>query len=176
MEMNAKEKLALIFARRSVRVYAPGEVTEEQIEAILTAAMSAPSAAASYPWRFVVVRSRQTLSQLAGVLPHGQMLTSAALCIAVCGDIHAAHDEQLSYLLQDCAASIQNLLLAAHIVGLGTCWLGVHPREERIKSLKRILLLPDSFIPVACISIGYPGESKEPRIRYDRDCVHFERW
>jgi nitroreductase len=119
---------------------------------------------------------RQTLSRIAAVLPYGQMLASAALGIAVCGELEAAHGQQLSYLLQDCSAAIENLLLAAHILGLGACWLGVHPREDRIKSIKEILSLPASVIPVACISIGHPGESKEPHATYHSDFVHFEAW
>ena len=104
------------------------------------------------------------------------MLASAALGIAVCGDLEVAHDRQLSYLLQDCSAAIENLLLCAHILGLGACWLGVHPREDRIKKIKEILSLPASVIPVACIAIGHPGESKEPRAAYNSGCVHLERW
>ena len=104
------------------------------------------------------------------------MLASAALGIAVCGDLQAAHDQQLSYLLQDCSAAIENLLLCAHILGLGACWLGVHPREQRMNSLKQILSLPASVIPVACIAIGCPAETKEPRTRFNRDYVHFESW
>jgi nitroreductase len=104
------------------------------------------------------------------------MLATAALGIAVCGDLEAAHDGQLSYLLQDCSAAIENLLLCAHILGLGACWLGVHPRAERVNSLKQILSLPPSVVPVACISIGYPGESKEPNAKYNGDYVHFEKW
>jgi nitroreductase len=176
MNTSANEKLSFIFERRSIRVYAPGEVSDEQVQKLLAAAMAAPSAAAKYPWRFVVIRQRETLAQIAAVLPYGQMLTSAALGITVCGDVEMAHDRQISYLLQDCSAAVENLLLAAHILGLGACWLGVHPREERIKAIKQILALPASVIPVACISIGHPGESKEPHATYDRDCVHFEKW
>jgi nitroreductase len=176
MNTRADEKLSFIFERRSIRVYAPGEVSDEQVQKLLAAAMAAPSAAAKYPWRFVVIRQRETLARIAAVLPYGQMLTSAALGITVCGDVEMAHDRQISYLLQDCSAAVENLLLAAHILGLGACWLGVHPREDRIKAIKQMLSLPDSVIPVACISIGHPGESKEPHATYDRDCVHFEKW
>src|SRR5579872_4089590 len=93
------EQLGFIFERRSIRVYAPGEVSEEQVQKLLAAAMVAPSAAAKNPWHFVVVRSRQTLSRIAMVLPQGQMLETAALGIAVCGDLELAHDNQVSYLL-----------------------------------------------------------------------------
>ena len=138
--------------------------------------MAAPSAAAKDPWRFVVLRNRQTLTDIAAALPNGQMLAGAALGIAVCGDLQAAHDQQLSYLLQDCSAAIENLLLCAHVLGLGACWLGVHPREQRVNALKQILSLPPSVIPVACIAIGYPAETKESRTRFNRDYVHFEKW
>ena len=138
--------------------------------------MAAPSAAGKDPWRFIVIRDRQTLARLAAALPNGPMLATAALGIAVCGELEAAHDQQISYLLQDCSAAIENLLLGAHILGLGACWLGVHPREQRIKSLREILSLPASVIPVACIAIGHPGEQKEPRTRYNPDYVRFERW
>ena len=151
------EELGFIFGRRSIRVYTPGEVDEETVQKLLAAAMAAPSAVAKDPWRFVVVRNRQQLARLAAALANGEMLDSATLAIAVCGDLAAAHDGQLSYLLQDCAAAIENLLLAAHILGLGSCWMGVHPRKQRIKNLKEILSLPASVIPVACIAIGHPG-------------------
>jgi nitroreductase len=176
MNPEVDERLRFIFERRSIRVYTPGEVDEAVVQKLLAAAMAAPSAAARNPWHFVVVRNRQTLLRIAGALPYGQMLGTAALGIVVCGDLEGVHDHQLSYLLQDCSAAIENLLLSAHILGLGACWLGVHPRAERIKSLKEILSLPDSVIPVAGISIGYPGESKEPHATYNSNCVHVETW
>jgi len=167
MDAKAKERLDFILGRRSVRVYRPGEVNEETVEALLEAAMAAPSAVAKDPWRFVVVRNRVTLGRLADALPNGGMIRDAELGIIVCGDLEAAHDRQLSYLLQDCSAAIENLLLAVHIVGLGACWLGVHPREERVRKLKEILELPASVLPVAAIAIGWPGEQKEPRTRFN---------
>ena len=176
MNTNADDRLGFIFGRRSIRLYSPEAVSEAMVQKLLEAAMAAPSAAAKDPWRFVVVRNRQTLTDIVAALPNGQMLAGAALGIAVCGELPAAHDQQLSYLLQDCSAAIENLLLAAHILGLGACWLGVHPREQRMSALKRILSLPPSVIPVACIAIGHPGEIKEPRTRFNRDYVHSEKW
>jgi len=68
------------------------------------------------------------------------------------------------------------MLLCAHILGLGACWLGVHPREQRINSLREILSLPASIVPVSCLAIGYPAETKEPRTRFKPEHVHLERW
>jgi len=176
MNTNADDRLEFIFGRRSIRLYSPEAVSEAEVQKLLEAAMAAPSAAAKDPWRFVVVRNRQTLADIVAALPNGQMLAGAALGIAVCGELPAAHDQQLSYLLQDCSAAIENLLLAAHILGLGACWLGVHPREQRMNALKKILSLPPSVIPVACIAIGHPAETKQPRTRFNQDYVHSEKW
>jgi nitroreductase len=175
MTTNIDEKLGFIFGRRSIRAYTPQAVSDEAVQKLLEAAMAAPSAAATDPWRFVVVKNREMLSRIADALPYGKMVGSAALGIVVCGDLEAAHDKQLSYLLQDCSAAIENLLLCAHVLGLGACWLGVHPREQRVKALHEILRLQISVIPVACIAIGYPAETKDPRTRFNPDYVRFEK-
>lgn len=176
MEPEQQARLEFLRGRRSIRVYAPGEVTDEMIQAILEGAMSAPSAVAKDPWRFVVIRNRETLKQLAAKLPNGQMLVTAEVGIVVCGDITAAHDRQLSYMLQDCAACVQNLLLAVHALDLGACWLGVHPREDRVAHIKQALGLPQSVIPVCAVAVGHPGERKEPRTRFSGAFVHYEKW
>jgi nitroreductase len=176
MYPTANDKLQFIFGRRSVRAYAPGEIAEVEIAQLLQAAMAAPSAVAKDPWRFVVIRKKETLSAIAAALPNGGMLASAPVGIVICGDLQAAHDRQLSYLLQDCSAAIENLLLAAHILGLGACWLGIHPREDRVRKVRELLSLPPSVIPVACVSIGRPGETREPRTRFNPEYVHSETW
>jgi nitroreductase len=176
MSPTPNDKLQFILGRRSIRVYAPGEVSEPAITQLLQAAMAAPSAVAKDPWRFVVIRKKEMLSTIAAALPNGGMLATAALGIVVCGDLDAAHDRQLSYLLQDCSAAIENLLLCAHGLGLGACWLGIHPREDRVRKLKEILQLPASVIPIAAIAIGHLGEEKEPRTRFNCEYVHWEKW
>jgi nitroreductase len=176
MDAKTKEHLNVILGRRSIRVYQPGEINEAMVKTLLEAAMAAPSAVAKDPWRFVVIRNPATLNTIADALPNGKMLSTATLGIVIAGDLEAAHDRQLSYLLQDCSAAIENLLLAVHALGLGACWLGVHPREDRIQRLSEILGLPPSVIPVAVIAIGYPGESKGPRSRYSPAFVHYEKW
>ncbi len=176
MDEHIKSKLDLLFGRRSIRVFAPGDVSDETVDTLLRAAMAAPSAVAKDPWRFVVLRQRASLVRIAEELPNGKMLASAAVGIFVCGDLEAAHDRLLSYLLQDCSAAVQNLLLATHALGLGACWLGIHPRENRIQFIRDFLGLPESVIPVAGVAIGRPGEQKEARTRFNPAHVHFEKW
>ncbi len=176
MQTDLHTKLDFIFGRRSIRVFKPGAVDDATVRTLLEAAMAAPSACAKDPWHFVVVRDRATLRQLADALPYGKMLADAAVGIVVCGDTEVAHDHKLSYLLQDCAAAIENLLLAVHAAGLGAVWLGVHPREDRIAKLSALLKLPGHVLPVSAIAIGQPGETKPPRTRYKEESVHHDTW
>ena len=138
--------------------------------------MAAPSAVGRDPWRFVVLRSRAVMVQVAEGLKNGKMLAQAGVGFAVIGDPEAAHDGQLSYLLQDCSAAVENLLLAAHALGLGAVWLGVHPRPDRIEHLRRVLSVPEALLPIACVAVGHPAETKPARTRYDEAKIHHDRW
>lgn len=176
IEAGMNPKLSFIFQRRSIRAYERRPVPEEAVRDLLEAAMAAPSAAAKDPWCWVVVRKREMLARIAEGLPNGKMLPDADVGIVACGDLRLAHDGQLSYLLQDVSAAIQNLLLAASGLGIGTCWLGVHPREDRIAHVRNLLGIPVEVVPVAVIAVGWPGEEKEPRTRYLESRVHREKW
>jgi len=165
-----------IFARRSIRSYTRKPVSDETLHDLLEAAMAAPSACAKDPWHFITVRDRDMLNRMADGLPNGQMLREAQIGVVVCGDLDRAHEGLLSYMLQDCSAAIENLLLAASTLGLGACWLGVHPREDRVAHLSTLLTLPASVLPVSVISLGYPADPPEPRTRYRDEAVHAEVW
>ncbi len=172
--MNAR--LAPLFTRRSVRRYTGEAVTDAEIRDLLEAAMAAPSAVAKDPWHFIVARGGDTLNAMAGILPNGQMLRQADAAIVVCGDPARAHRNLESYLLQDCSAAVENLLVAATLLGLGACWLGVHPNEERIVGLRLLFSIPPAIIPVAAIALGRPADAVTPRTRFRADMVHQGKW
>ena len=170
-------QLNFIFSRRSIRKYTTTrEIPEALLADLLEAAMAAPSAVAKDPWHFIVLRSRASLDQLADCLPNGKMLGQATAALVVCGDLNKAHDRQLSFLLQDLSAAIENILLAANALELGACWLGIHPREERITAVSHQFGLPAQIIPIAGIALGWPAEVKAARTRFNPECVHRERW
>ncbi len=171
-----REELAFIFGRRSIRIYAPGPIPDATVTALLEAAMAAPSAMTKDPWRFVVVREAAALAAMAEALPGGKMLATATLAIVACGDLEAAFEQHSSYLLQDCSAAIENLLLAAHRLGLGACWVGIHPSEDSIARIKKLFSLPGPIVPVAAIALGLPGETLEARTRYHPAFVHAGKW
>jgi nitroreductase len=167
-------KLQVLFARRSVRAYTDQPVDDATMRDLLEAAMAAPSACAKDPWHFYVVRAQAMREAIAAELPNGQMLRSAAAGIVVVGDMERAHGNALSYMLQDCSAAIENLLLAASMLGLGACWLGVHPRENRIAHVRKLLKLPETQVPLAVIAVGRPAEHHAPRTRYRAEAVHMD--
>ncbi len=170
------DQVRAILARRSIRRFRPQPVAEEDIRELLKAAMAAPSAAASDPWQFVVLRDPSMLVRLSEGLPHGRHLAQAPLGILVCGDTELAHHKQLAYLLQDCSAAIENLLLAASMMGLGACWLGVHPNAQRVNCVRRLFTLPQAIVPVAVVAVGHPDEQPRSRTRFREEAVHWEMW
>ncbi len=165
-----------LFARRSIRKYTSEPITQAQLQIALEAAMAAPSAMHCDPWRFLVLTDPKDLNALADCLPYGQMLRHAQAGFIVCGDLTAAHRGELSYLLQDVSAAIENLLLALHALGLGAVWLGIHPNEDRIQHVAEHFGLPKQILPIAAVAVGHPAEHPEPRTRYDAKKVKWGRW
>lgn len=165
-----------ILARRSIRRYTAEPVTDAQLRAALEAAMAAPSARRCDPWHFIVLTGKDDLNALADILPYGQMLREAGAGIILCGSPEEAHANSLSYLLQDAAAAMENLLLAVHAQGLGAVWLGVHPNEDRMAGIAARFNVPDSILPLGAVAIGHPAEQPEPRTRYNEAKVHYGTW
>jgi nitroreductase len=154
-----------IHARRSIRKYKKAELSQEQIDALLEAAMLAPSANNSRPWEFVVVKSREHLDKILKIHPYAGMLKEASAAIVVCSRTES------DFFPQDCGAAVENILLEAVELGLGTCWCGVYPRENLVKGFREALGIRS--IPFCVIAVGVPAESPGPRGSYDRKRVTY---
>jgi nitroreductase len=166
------KRLSVLFSRRSVRSYTGAPVSENDVTALLEAGMAAPSASNRKPWHFVAVTERARLAQLATIHPYGKMLSSAGLCIGICGDRDISPD----FWVQDCSAATESILVAAAMLGLGSVWLGVHPRAERESELKQFFGIPDHVGLLCLVAVGHPVEPPDPRTQYDEPRVHRERW
>lgn len=166
-----------IMTRTSVRDYEAREVEDEKVEAILKAAMAAPSAVNKQPWQFIVIKDRKTLKAISENFQSMKMAEKAALAIVVCGDLKAALEgEGADYWIQDASAATENLLLAAHGLGLGAVWCGVYPVKERVGLLREMLEIPADVVPLNVVPIGYPAESPEPKDKWDSEKIHYETW
>lgn len=162
-----------IFSRRSIRQFTGEIVSKEDIRELLEAAMAAPSARCCDPWHFTVFNG-EFCQRVVPALSNGSVLVHANNGILVCADVRNACGEELSYAIQDCSAAIENILLAASMKNLGTCWMGVHPIPERISECKKIFDLPSHLTPIAIISLGVPAESHEARTRYSEEKVNWK--
>lgn len=164
----------IILTRRSIRKYAKKSIPDKLIKELLEFGTTAPSAGNQQPWQFIIIDDRKILDKLPDFLPNGKMLKYADKAICVCGDLNV--ERYKGYWMLDCSAATQNILLAAHAKGLGACWLGVYPREERVNNLKELFKTPDNIIPFSVISLGYPDEESGIVDRYEESRVHKNIW
>jgi nitroreductase len=165
------DRLQIIFNRRSIRAYTDEEVSQDDIQSLLEAAMAAPSGSNLKPWHFVVVTDRPTLQALADAHPYGKMVAQAPLAIVVCGRRAAS-----PWWAQDCTAATENILIAVAALGLGAVWVGCHGVQDREEAVRAVLGIPDSIGILSLLSIGHPGEVKPARTQFDPAKVHKNRW
>ncbi len=170
------DALTCIYSRRSIREYkADKEVSDEQVNQILAAACSAPSAHNARPWEFVVVRNKQTIKALSKVKDYYKKpLRHAPLAIAVVLNPNTERNSKLGYKFQDCAAAAQNITLAANALGLGTCWMGGFLETEEMEKVNELLRIPETKIFFGVLSVGYPAEEKPPRGQMEPEHIHYE--
>jgi nitroreductase len=168
------DAMEAILTRRSVRSYTSAPIPETLLTKLLRAAMNAPSAGNEQPWHFVVIRDRAILEAIPGFHPHATMLRAAAAAILVCGDLQL--EKFKGFWVQDCAAATENILIAARALGFGAVWLGLHPLEERVNRMQKLLVIPDQVVPLSLVSLGYPKDEPRPADRYQPARIHYDRW
>jgi nitroreductase len=171
-----KDFFQVIHSRASVRSFLPDALTDEEIDALLRAAMAAPSAVNMQPWEFVVVVENKTREQLAAALPYAKMAAEAPAVFIVCGVPGRACAKSADFAVIDASIACENLLLAATALGLGGVWTALFPDKSRIEDVRRILGIPKDVIPLACVPVGKPAGPVRPKDKYNPEYIHKERW
>lgn len=162
-----------IVERTSVRRYKDEPLADDKVSAILHAAMSAPSGVNKQPWEFIVIDDRELLKRLADALPYAKMTAHAPVAIMVCGNRERFLDGVDDVLWeQDLSAASENILLAAHALGLGGVWTCLYPHQDRVDASREILNVPEGIIPFSLIPIGYPEKDAVPMDKWKSDRVH----
>lgn len=165
-----------IMTRTSIRQFTDQPIAKDTLDLIVKAGMAAPSAVNAQPWAFVVVTDKEVLDSLNVVKPWFNLKTATA-AIIVCGDMSKAMEGPgREYWVQDCSAASENILLAAHALGLGAVWCGVYPNEEIIPGVCKVLDLPENIIPLNVITMGYPAENPEPKDKFKTENIHYQKW
>ncbi len=168
------ETIRCIETRRSIRKYKRGDVPEETVREILSAAMCAPSAGNAQPWEFVVVRDKDKLAGVKEFNPYANMVTQVPVGILVSGNL--SREKFPGFWVQDCSAAVENILLAVHSLGLGAVWTGIYPLEERVEKCRGLFDLPDHIVPLAFIPVGPPAQEAKKQDRFHQGRVHYETW
>ena len=173
---NSQAAIENIMTRTSIRQYKDQPVEQEKIDIMLKAAMAAPTAVNLQPWHFIVITDKKTIGLLSGKQP-----TNAPLLIAVCGDTDKTTmpDGKMKlpdFWVQDVSAATENLLLAAHALGLGAVWTGVYPAMERVAEVANVLNCPQNIVPVAVVRVGYPDEAPEPKNKFKEENISYNKF
>lgn len=149
------EAYRMILTRKSIRDFTDEPVSEEMLRAILTAGAQAPSGKNNQPWRFVVVRDPDMKMLLAGETLYGRPVARASVIIPVFIDHKDMYDALKDH--QAIGACLENILLAAHALGLGGVWLGEILRNK--EAVRKHLGLESHYELMAVLAIGHPREA-----------------
>ena len=158
----------------SVRDYTDTHVSSATLDTLIRAGMSAPTAGNKQPWKFIVVTERGRLDSLA----HGnwRMAAKAQAAIVVCGDTtNVFPEEGRDYWVQDCSAATENILLAAHAVGLGAVWCGCYPISDRVAMVRDIFDIPETVVPMRIVMLGYPTSESTPKDKYKPENINYNK-
>lgn len=167
--------------RRSLRGYQDQEIETEKLNEILKAASFSPSARHLYPWEFVVVKNEETRETLAEATPWASFAAEAPAVIAILGD-----KEKSDEVIEDCSIAAEHMLLEIDNQNLGSCWIQIRgnnrpnnqgPAEDYVRDL---LNIPDKYMVLCLISVGYPAEEKEAHSEKEweerKEKIHRERF
>ena len=166
-----------IMTRVSVREFTGEKISAEQIDTLLRAAMAAPSAINKQPWAFIVVTDEQIISCVGEALPYSRCSNHPACAIIPCGDLSKAIEGEMgAFWINDVSAATENLLLAAHAMGLGAVWTGLHPDMKRAALVQEMLGLPEHIVPLCVVPVGIPAENPAVKDKYIPANIHYNGW
>lgn len=173
------DTLEAIMTRKSVRSFTNQAISDEALETILRAGMSGPSCVNARDWSFLVTRDPELLNKMADANGRpAEPLRGAALGILVLGDLERAFKPAPDYWIIDGSIAAQNMILAAHAMGIGSVWLGTYPQMRRVEAQRELLGLPDTVVPHSILAFGYPAAAPAGAKddRYEQSRVHMDKW
>lgn len=181
--MKENEIIKNMMSRVSVRQFTQESVDNEDLQLLLRCGMAAPSSMGLYPWHFVVLDNEDVKDELRKALPYAKMLTEGTVGIVICGDTSVYDrinsigcEDNTLYWVQDCSAVSENILLAAHALGLGAVWTGIFPLESRIDLLRQMFDIPQRMVPLNLIVVGHPAKEPAAKDKWNVTRIHHNRF
>jgi nitroreductase len=175
-KVKGDEVISVIAARKSVRNFTGASVSKGDLEKVLRAGMSAPTAMNKQPWSFIVVTDRKKLDTLSAGLPSAKMLSKAGAAIIVCTDPELAIGKSKDYAVIDATLASENILLAVEALGLGALWTAAYPDTNRMNQVRTVLNIPQDIIPLNVIPVGIPTGEDKPKDKFKMERIHWEKW
>lgn len=164
-----------IYQRRSIRKYQNRPVEKEKLVELVKLAMAAPSASNSQPLEFIITRDKEILTSIRAKMRMAKFEVPAA--ILVLGNPQKAlNSAGKLFWPQDGSAAIENMLIGALAMGLGTCWVGVHPIPPFEREIRKIFSLPEHVLPLSLVMVGYPDEFPEARTQFDEKALFWDTY
>lgn len=160
-----------LLKRRSIRKFTNDEVSDSDIDALMHAAMSGPSACNKKPWVFYCIKNKDIIEQLRVSSLFTQKIY-APCAIVVCGESSKFIPAAKEFWVEDCSAATENILLKVTDLGLGAVWCGVYPVKAFCNHVNKVIGAKASEIPLNIIFIGHPDQTAEPRDQYDKEVIH----
>ncbi len=167
-----------IARRASCRAYKPDPVSDEAVTELVHAALCAPSANNARPYHVIVVRDAEKRAAFAKVHQWAGFCAQSPVVLVICGDAEKASH----WWIEDCCAAIENVLIQATAMGLGTCWVGIRgnpewgPEYDREGDVRRICSTPDAIRVEGLISVGWPATDLHTQGPAPLENVHTETW
>ena len=170
------DTITAIMTRRSIRDYTSHPVPEDLVRLLVEAGMCAPSAFNERSSEFIVINDRKILDEIFQLNTKALQIKKATVAIMICGNTAKEKFPGKGYWQLDGAVAAENILLAAHAVGLGAVWTAIYPYEDRMAAVKKLLNLPETVQPLCLIPIGYAAEKKFRENRFDPARYHQNKW
>ena len=172
---SSASALDVIMTRTSIRAFTGEPVSKDMLETILKAGMAAPTGMNAQPWRFVVLTDQDKIKEIFGTGFRSDMYTTAGAVIVVCGEAETDGRPNM-FWYEDCSAAAENILLAAHALGLGAVWTAGYPAVDRTAPVSEALGIPSNVLPLCVIPMGVPAENPEPKDKWKPENIHWEKW
>ena len=163
-----------IHALKSTLHYSSRQISRELLEEILSAAVCGHAGTDSPPCQFVVITARTILDAIPAFHSSADMVREAPLAIVVCRDLRLLDEHELWF--RECCVASESILIAVQAHGLGAVRLSIHPVEERVIGMRRLLGLPDEIVPISLIPLGYPAAEQPVPRQFDTASVHYNHW
>lgn len=158
----------IIRTRRCIRKFSRKEISDKLIKQLVECGRLAPTARNEQPFRFIVITNKKMRDAVAEETDFGKFISQTPVCIAVVC-------KETKYFLEDGSAATVNIMLAAHALGLGSCWVA-GDKKSYANNIIRLLKVPQGFKLVSLIPVGYPAEKPKPSKKPLKDLLHWDTW